>query len=169
MLEGRDTMCVAPTGSGKTLAYVLPTLVKLGDPARNLRGKQEGSGVRGVVIVPTHDLAVQIHAVVKAVTRGRAWRCLLLTKATEKAVCESSPGATLPRTDEEDEIALEAPVEDGQPDEDETEEEDGDGKAQEGSTLGTASSTPPLGIDILVATPERLHFLVDSGQLSLTS
>ena len=90
MLQGRDVMCVAPTGSGKTLAYVLPTLVRLGRPAKRL-AKGE-TGVRAAVVVPTHDLAVQIAGVVKAVTVGRPWRCLVLSKATEVAVCQASPG-----------------------------------------------------------------------------
>ncbi|ODO01500.1 ATP-dependent RNA helicase ROK1 [Cryptococcus amylolentus CBS 6273] len=113
LLEDRDTLCVAPTGSGKTLSYVLPTVVKLREPSRNLKDKEEGKGIRSLILVPTHDLAVQIQGVVKAVTRGRHWRTLVLSKATEKAIWES------------------------------------------------------LGIDILIATPERLHHLINSKKVSL--
>ncbi|KAI9633104.1 P-loop containing nucleoside triphosphate hydrolase protein [Dioszegia hungarica] len=112
VLDGKDVMCVAPTGSGKTLAYVLPVLVSLGEPAR-IRGK--GEGVRAVILVPTHDLGQQILGVVKAVTAGRAWRVMALSKATEKAVWRAGS----------------------------------------------------LGLDILIATPERLHHLVQNQQLSL--
>lgn len=146
LLAGKDTMCVAPTGSGKTLAYVLPTLVRLVDPAREMRGKAGGKGVRGLIVVPTHDLAVQIEGVVKAVTRGRAWRVMVLTKATQKAVCESSPGSNFGKDGEES--ASEA--------------ED----AQAGDNEETKSV---LGIDILIATPERLHHLLSEDQLSLAS
>jgi ATP-dependent RNA helicase DDX52/ROK1 len=152
LLEGTDTMCVAPTGSGKTLSYVLPTIVRLKDPARTLRGNETGQGVRAVFLVPTHDLAVQIQGVVRAVTTGRAWRCLVLSKATEKAVCESSPGHNHIAGSRET-------AQDG-------DEEDGSVESEDEHDGGDSS---PLGIDILIATPERLHHLVESGRLSLAS
>jgi ATP-dependent RNA helicase DDX52/ROK1 len=170
LLEGRDVICVAPTGSGKTLAYVLPTLVRLGDPARSLssgsssaseknasektgKGKtgkgsssrnennddqmeqnEGGQGIRALIVVPTHDLAVQIEGVVKAVTRKRGWRCLVLSKATEKAICESSPGASEP-VNEDDEALAESGEknEDGDGDEAlaESGEKDEDGEGDE--------------------------------------
>ncbi|GFZ42957.1 ATP-dependent RNA helicase ROK1 [Saitozyma sp. JCM 24511] len=152
LLEGTDTMCVAPTGSGKTLSYVLPTIVRLKDPARTLRGNETGQGVRAVFLVPTHDLAVQIQGVVRAVTSGRAWRCLVLSKATEKAVCESSPGHNHIAGSRET-------AQDG-------DEEDGSIESEDEHDGGDSS---PLGVDILIATPERLHHLVESGRLSLAS
>ena len=108
-------MCIAPTGSGKTLAYLLPTLVRMVDPARIVRGTEGGMGIRTVVVVPTHDLAIQIKAVLKVISRGRAWRCMVLTKATEKAICESSPGRKFSQSvkrndeDEDEEVDQEDP------------------------------------------------------------
>jgi ATP-dependent RNA helicase DDX52/ROK1 len=227
LLEGRDVICVAPTGSGKTLAYVLPTLVRLGDPARTLassasekdvsekrdgektgkgktgKGKTgkgsssrsekgdelekqdggEGQGIRALIVVPTHDLAVQIEGVVKAVTRKRGWRCLVLSKATEKAICESSPGAS-DVVDEDDEALAESGEkdEDGEgdqeKDEDEEEEEEREeekevkGKAKKevkgkGKNSGKKDNGGRLGIDILISTPERLHHLLEEGKISL--
>ncbi|WVQ79006.1 ATP-dependent RNA helicase ROK1 [Cryptococcus sp. DSM 104549] len=166
LLEDRDTVCVAPTGSGKTLSYILPTLVKLGDPARSLKGKEESKGVRAVIVVPTHDLAVQIQGVVRAVSKGRAWRCLVLTKATEKAVCESAPGGAKP---------VKASKEDENDEEGGEENEDEDGAESDEESTGSVNEFEPstsgnpdaLGLDILIATPERLHHLIDSGRLSL--
>ncbi|WWC73374.1 ATP-dependent RNA helicase ROK1 [Kwoniella pini CBS 10737] len=163
LLEGRDTICVAPTGSGKTLSYILPTLVKLGDPSRSLKETEEGKGVRALVLVPTHDLAIQIHGVVNAVTRGRSWRSLVLTKATEKAVCDSSPGPSRSKQNA-----------DGQPEEDvEDDEQSEDDEESTGSVDEFAqpkSGNPSgLGIDILIATPERLHHLVETSRISLAS
>ncbi len=51
LLEGRDVLGQAHTGAGKTLAYALPMLQKL-DP--------HAIGIRGIVIVPTRELAVQV-------------------------------------------------------------------------------------------------------------
>lgn len=132
-------LCVAPTGSGKTLAYVLPTLVALGDPVKREKGSK--GGVRAVIMVPTHDLGVQIMGVAKAVTAGRGWRIMMLSKATERAVCLSSPGKKW-----EGQSGVEGK---------EVKE-----SAEKGSGI--------LGLDILIATPERLHHLVESEQLSLS-
>ncbi len=55
-LKGRDLMGLAQTGTGKTAAFVLPTLnLLLGGPKR----------LRAVVLVPTRELAVQVHASVE--------------------------------------------------------------------------------------------------------
>ncbi|WWC65516.1 ATP-dependent RNA helicase ROK1 [Kwoniella dejecticola CBS 10117] len=168
LLEDRDTICVAPTGSGKTLSYVLPTLVKLENPSRSLRDSEDVKGIRAVVLVPTHDLAIQIHGVVKAVTRGRQWRTLVLTKATEKAVCDSSPGS----------VSSRAEPKDGSEEEEENQsDDDGDESGSEEESTGSVnefaqpqSGNPSgLGIDILIATPERLHHLVETKRISLAS
>lgn len=134
LLDGQDTMCVAPTGSGKTLAYLLPLLVALKTPSRKMDDKDQG--VRSLIVVPTHDLAVQIHQVLSAILPPK-WRALVLSKATQKAVCESAPGPKFGKTDSDDES-------------DEEEEREGN-----------------LGIDFLIATPERLHHLLDEGLVSL--
>lgn len=139
LLAGHDTMCIAPTGSGKTLSYLLPTLVKLRQPARRLADAGKGSGIRALILVPTHDLAVQIHGVLKAITAGQKWRCIVLSKATQKAVCESAPGHAGAGSDDEEEA---------------------EGSDDEAETDG-------LGIDVLVATPERLHLLLEAGRVSL--
>ncbi|OWZ38280.1 ATP-dependent RNA helicase ROK1 [Cryptococcus neoformans c8] len=164
LLEDRDTLCVAPTGSGKTLSYVLPTIVKLREPARKLKGTDEGKGVRALVVVPTHDLAVQIQGVIKAVTRGRHWRSMVLTKATEKAVWESAPGESV-KSDEDGDSEMK----DGEDSGDEEEDEDDNESTGSVDEFAPKVSGNPegLGIDVLVATPERLHHLIDSRRISL--
>ena len=170
LLAGNDTLCIAPTGSGKTLSYLLPTLVSLRDPARSFaKEDKEGKGVRALVLVPTHDLAVQIHGVLRAITKGRHWRCLVLSKATEVAVCESAPGPHVgaPRRKPVDE----EPDEGSRAEEDEEDGELDDDDESTGSVNEFAAPGPPpeggLGIDILIATPERLHHLINEGRFSL--
>ena len=55
-LKGRDLMGLAQSGTGKTAAFVLPTIQLLsGGPKR----------LRALVLVPTRELAVQVHESVK--------------------------------------------------------------------------------------------------------
>jgi ATP-dependent RNA helicase DeaD len=52
LLAGRDVLGQAATGTGKTAAFALPMLQRL--------GSEKGRGVRGVVLVPTRELAIQV-------------------------------------------------------------------------------------------------------------
>lgn len=54
IMEGRDVVAMARTGSGKTAAFLLPMLERLG-------GHSATFGVRGLVLSPTRELAVQTH------------------------------------------------------------------------------------------------------------
>jgi superfamily II DNA/RNA helicase len=55
-LAGRDVLGKAATGSGKTLAFGLPLLARIGAEA-----KQGRRAPRGLVLVPTRELAQQVH------------------------------------------------------------------------------------------------------------
>ena len=67
-LAGRDVCGKAKTGSGKTLGFGLPMLMRIAD---NLRGADGGveqleggpAAPRGLVLLPTRELAVQVHDV----------------------------------------------------------------------------------------------------------
>lgn len=56
VLEGNDIVAVAQTGTGKTLAFGIPTIQRL----------VSGSG-RALVLVPTRELALQVHEVLKEI------------------------------------------------------------------------------------------------------
>jgi superfamily II DNA/RNA helicase len=61
-LAGRDVLGRAQTGSGKTLAFGLPMLTRLaatGKPARSSGGRN-AAPPRGLVLVPTRELARQV-------------------------------------------------------------------------------------------------------------
>ena len=55
ILRGRDVVASAQTGSGKTAAFALPMLQQISDAA-----DQSQRRVRGLVLVPTRELAVQV-------------------------------------------------------------------------------------------------------------
>lgn len=54
ILDGYDLIACAQTGTGKTAAYLLPVIDVLADKPRN------DHAVRCIVMVPTHELALQI-------------------------------------------------------------------------------------------------------------
>jgi superfamily II DNA/RNA helicase len=56
VLAGRDVMAAAQTGTGKTAGFALPILHKL-----TMQGKVAPNAVRALVLVPTRELAEQVH------------------------------------------------------------------------------------------------------------
>jgi ATP-dependent RNA helicase RhlE len=59
ILEGEDVLAVAQTGTGKTAAFAIPVVHLL----QKRKKKQRQAGVQCVVMVPTHELAIQINEV----------------------------------------------------------------------------------------------------------
>nr|WP_241254635.1 DEAD/DEAH box helicase [Brevibacillus sp. SYP-B805] len=51
ILAGKDVLAESPTGSGKTLAYLLPLCARL---------DAESKEIQGLILAPTHELAMQI-------------------------------------------------------------------------------------------------------------
>ncbi|MEW7977644.1 MAG: DEAD/DEAH box helicase [Candidatus Sedimenticola endophacoides] len=62
-MEGADLRVTAETGSGKTLAFLLPLFQRL------LSRPAEGDGVRALVLLPTRELARQVHTEASALAR----------------------------------------------------------------------------------------------------
>jgi superfamily II DNA/RNA helicase len=58
-LAGRDVLGRAQTGSGKTLAFGLPMLARLADLAA-VSPRRKEKAPRGLVLVPTRELAMQV-------------------------------------------------------------------------------------------------------------
>lgn len=63
MIVARDHLCMARTGSGKTLCYLLPLLAQL-------MTHSTAFGARGLILVPTRELALQVLKVGKDLARG---------------------------------------------------------------------------------------------------
>ena len=64
-LAGRDVSGRAPTGSGKTLAFAIALVEALGDSPSKARRP------RGLVLVPTRELAAQVCGVLSPLARAR--------------------------------------------------------------------------------------------------
>src|ERR1700759_5528388 len=64
ILAGADVIGIAQTGTGKTAAFVLPMLQLLA--AARKPGVAPIRAIRGLVIAPTRELAVQIEENVRA-------------------------------------------------------------------------------------------------------
>ena len=58
VLAGRDLMAAAQTGTGKTAAFALPILQRLSEGEE----KVASNSIRALVLVPTRELAEQVHA-----------------------------------------------------------------------------------------------------------
>jgi ATP-dependent RNA helicase RhlE len=69
VLAGRDLMANAQTGTGKTAAFVLPLLQRLGPP--NIDPRSGRRPIRGLVLAPTRELALQVEESVRVY--GRHW------------------------------------------------------------------------------------------------
>lgn len=74
-LAGRDVLGRAQTGSGKTLAFGLPMLARLAGQAVGSRRKEKAP--RGLVLVPTRELARQVADVLAPL--GRPLRISVMT------------------------------------------------------------------------------------------
>jgi len=70
-LAGMDVVCMARTGSGKTAAFLLPLL-------QRLNGKHDLKGVRGVVLSPTRELAMQTFKFTKDMSKFTDLRVISL-------------------------------------------------------------------------------------------
>jgi len=70
LLEGRDVLGQAATGTGKTAAFALPMLQRV---AKN---RADAPAVRGMILVPTRELAMQVAEAVHKYGRALGTRVL---------------------------------------------------------------------------------------------
>lgn len=64
VIDGQDLLVSAQTGSGKTVAFALPLLLRFH------RSAAARTGIRSLVLVPTRELARQIHQVCRQLGAG---------------------------------------------------------------------------------------------------
>lgn len=78
ILRSQDVRACAQTGSGKTAAFVLPMLQRLTSDSPTDSGRISGH-VRGLVLVPTRELAVQVGESFRAFSRHLSQPIKILT------------------------------------------------------------------------------------------
>lgn len=66
ILDGEDLLAVAQTGTGKTAAFAIPIVDLVYEQKQRQR---RATGARCIVLVPTHELALQIEAVFKKIAK----------------------------------------------------------------------------------------------------
>ena len=69
LLEGHDIIGQARTGSGKTAAFGLPLLEKVKDAPK---------GVRGLVLAPTRELAIQVTEALRSYSKAMSLRMVTI-------------------------------------------------------------------------------------------
>jgi ATP-dependent RNA helicase RhlE len=81
ILRGEDVLAIAQTGTGKTAAYALPVLQLLYQ--RKMRDGE--TNIRCVVMVPTHELAIQVNEVFEQLAQGTTITSLGIMGGTDQA------------------------------------------------------------------------------------
>ena len=66
IMRGEDVLAIAQTGTGKTAAFAIPLL----DRFQFSKNRRREDGIKGVVMVPTRELALQITEVFEEIGRG---------------------------------------------------------------------------------------------------
>lgn len=71
IFAGKDVQISSETGSGKTLVYLLPLVDRL------LKQEAPSTGVKGLILLPTRELAVQVHKVLELLMANSGLRSVL--------------------------------------------------------------------------------------------
>ncbi len=80
ILNGEDVLAIAQTGTGKTAAFAIPVI-------NNIEGKKNirrPDGIKCIVMVPTHELALQIAGVFDQIAKGTAVKTFCIHGGVEQ-------------------------------------------------------------------------------------
>ncbi|KAK6463966.1 ATP-dependent RNA helicase ROK1 [Scheffersomyces coipomensis] len=77
-LQNRDLIACAPTGSGKSLAFLIPLVQSI---LQTHNAKSKNHGIRGLIISPTNELAIQIFQELETLVKGKKLNIAILSKS----------------------------------------------------------------------------------------
>lgn len=78
ILKGEDVLAIAPTGTGKTAAFAIPIIQRM------VSRKRTAEGIRCLIMVPTHELALQIDKVFAQLTSNTPVTTLAIIGGVEQ-------------------------------------------------------------------------------------
>jgi ATP-dependent RNA helicase RhlE len=81
ILKGEDVLAIAQTGTGKTAAYAIPVIQIIS----TRRNRPDEYAVRCVIMVPTHELAIQVAGVFEKLIAGLQLNVLGLFGGVDQA------------------------------------------------------------------------------------
>ncbi|MFK7796441.1 MAG: DEAD/DEAH box helicase [Aureispira sp.] len=82
VMKGEDVLAVAHTGTGKTAAYGIPVVNHLQQLKSKARRKD---GIRALVVVPTHELAVQVTEVLQQLAQNTGVKSMCIHGGVDQA------------------------------------------------------------------------------------
>jgi ATP-dependent RNA helicase RhlE len=82
ILKGEDVLAIAQTGTGKTAAYALPVLQLIYER----KNKYAENNIRCIVMVPTHELAIQVSEVFEHLAKGTSIKILGIFGGVDQAL-----------------------------------------------------------------------------------
>lgn len=80
ILKGEDVLAVAQTGTGKTAAFAIPVI----DMLHNAKQSKRWDGIKCVVMVPTHELAIQVGKVFEDIGKHTRVKTLCIYGGVEQ-------------------------------------------------------------------------------------
>ncbi len=81
ILKGEDVLAIAQTGTGKTAAFAIPIIEKL-HSKKKVQSRKDG--IRALIMVPTRELAIQIHEVFTEVSQNTRVNCFSVFGGVEQ-------------------------------------------------------------------------------------
>lgn len=78
IMKGEDVLAIAQTGTGKTAAFAIPLVQHI------LTSRRRAAGVRALVMVPTRELAMQIHEVFCSIAKGTTAQVMAVVGGVEQ-------------------------------------------------------------------------------------
>ena len=80
ILKGEDVLAIAQTGTGKTAAFAIPIIHLINEGKK----KSKNTGIKCLVMAPTHELAIQINEVFKSIAKFSRIKTFALFGGTDQ-------------------------------------------------------------------------------------